>query len=114
MEARATGEGLSPINSNAVVNLAYTNLSDAGYAINSQDNDIKSLSIANSTLTNVGGGIYVRRPNAFSVTASTFDVLSNYAIRIRYSNSNSSNAIVISDNVFNGDQDFNSVYLFPG
>ena len=51
--------GIAPTTQSAVINLAYTNLSDAGYGISSQGNGIKSLSVADSTLSNVGGGVDV-------------------------------------------------------
>ena len=45
--------GIAPTTQSAVINLAYTNLSDAGYGISSQGNNIESLSVADSTLSNV-------------------------------------------------------------
>ena len=105
--------GIAPTASSAVINLAYTNLSDAGYGIHSQGNRIESLSVASSTLSNLSNGIEISRVgSAFSVTQSTFDVLSGYYARLRGSSGSMPNTIDISDNVFRGSATVNVQYTY--
>ena len=105
--------GIAPTSDTAVVNLAYTNFSDAGYGIHSQSNNIDSLSVANSTLSNLSNGIEINWVNsAFSVTQSTFDVLSGYYVRLRGSSGSMPNTIEISDNVFRGNATVNVQYTY--